>query len=143
MKAIIQRVKKASVYVNKECVGTIDKGILTLIGFEKNDTEENLNKLIKKILFLRIFEDDKGKMNLSLLDIKGSHLIVSQFTLSADTSSGLRPSFTSAENPEKAKALYEKAIQISKNYGIHTESGIFQANMEVELINDGPATFIL
>ncbi len=143
MRAVIQRVSKAEVRVNGEIVSKIDTGLLTLLGIAKNDTEEQMRKIIQKIVELRIFEDESGKMNRSLLDIGGSHLIVSQFTLAGDTSSGRRPSFINAERPELAKALYERAIDFSKGLGAVTASGIFQADMKITLENDGPVTFVV
>jgi D-tyrosyl-tRNA(Tyr) deacylase len=143
MRAVIQRVSKAEVRVNGELVSEINAGILTLLGIAKNDSEEQMRKLIQKIVELRIFEDENGKMNRSLRDIGGSHLIVSQFTLAGDTSSGKRPSFVNAERPEIAKAIYEKALQFSSELGISSTGGIFQADMKISLINDGPVTFVL
>jgi D-tyrosyl-tRNA(Tyr) deacylase len=143
MKALIQRVKRAEVVVNGQTVGKIGPGLLTLLGVVKGDREEQMKKLVTKIAELRIFEDEAGKMNRSLLDIQGEHLIVSQFTLAADTSSGRRPSFTTAEQPELAKAMVEKAIAFSRELGLKTEAGVFGAMMEVTLVNDGPATFLL
>jgi D-tyrosyl-tRNA(Tyr) deacylase len=143
MKAVIQRVQSAEVIVENKKISSIQKGILTLLGIEKGDTEETLKKLIEKIIHLRIFEDENGKMNASLLDIKAEHLIVSQFTLCANTQSGRRPSFTHAENPALAKELYDKALLISSSLGVSTYGGIFQADMKITLTNDGPVTFIL
>jgi D-tyrosyl-tRNA(Tyr) deacylase len=143
MKAIIQRVSHAEVRVDGHVVSEIGPGILTLLGVVKGDTEENASRLIRKIVELRIFEDQEGKMNRSLLDFGGSHLIVSQFTLAADTSSGKRPSFTQAERPELAKKLYERSLEISRELGAATQGGIFQADMKITLTNDGPVTFLL
>lgn len=143
MKAVIQRVRESEVVVEGESVSKIGRGILTLLGVEAGDSEEVLPKLIQKICDLRIFEDDHGKMNLSLKDIGGEHLIVSQFTLAGDCGSGRRPSFVGAEKPERAKALYEKALAISAELGVRTRGGRFQADMKVSLVNDGPVTFIL
>ncbi len=143
MKAVIQRVKSAKVVVDGTTVSQINQGVLTLLGVAKGDTEAQLEKLITKILDLRIFEDEQGKMNLSLKDIKGQHLIVSQFTLLGDCSQGRRPSFINAENPQRAKELYEKAIDVSNANHIDTYGGVFQADMKIELINDGPVTFTL
>ncbi len=143
MRAVIQRVKSAEVVVDGQTVSRIEGGILTLLGVFKGDDETKLEKLIRKIVELRIFEDQAGKMNLSLQDIRGSHLIVSQFTLAGDCSSGKRPSFTDAERPEQAKPLYEKGIEISKSLGVPTYGGIFQADMKITLVNDGPVTFVL
>jgi len=144
MRAVIQRVKKAAVRVDGKTVSEIGPGILTLLGVFKGDHEDpELKKLIQKICELRIFEDEAGKMNRSLIDMRGSHLIVSQFTLAANTSSGRRPSFIQAEAPEAARALYERAIELSTALGVPTVGGVFQADMKIELINDGPVTFVL
>jgi D-tyrosyl-tRNA(Tyr) deacylase len=143
MKAVVQRVQNASVTVDGVKVSSIQKGFLTLLGVAKGDTEEQLKKLIQKITALRIFPDAEGKMNLSLVDIQGEHLIVSQFTLLGDASKGNRPSFIGAEAPDKAKALYEKALQLSTDAGIKTQGGVFGGDMKVELLNDGPVTLIL
>jgi D-tyrosyl-tRNA(Tyr) deacylase len=144
MKAVIQRVKHARIHVEGRLVSEIGPGILTFLGIFKGDQEEpGLKKLIQKICELRIFEDENGKMNLSLLDVKGSHLIVSQFTLAGDTSSGRRPSFVKAETPDIAEAMYERALALSSELGVRTLGGVFQADMKVELLNDGPVTFVL
>jgi D-tyrosyl-tRNA(Tyr) deacylase len=143
MKAVIQRVKEASVMVNGEVFSHIDRGILTLLGVAKGDDEAKLQKLITKICELRIFEDSAGKMNLSLKDVGGAHLIVSQFTLLGDCTQGRRPSFVDAETPDRAKMLYERALELSNATGILTVSGVFQADMQVSLVNDGPVTFVL
>lgn len=143
MKAVIQRVREAQVVVDGEVVSRIGQGLLTLLGVMKGDDEAKLRKLVQKIVELRVFEDENGKMNRSLQDIQGGHLIVSQFTLAADTSSGRRPSFIAAESPDLAKALYEKSLAISRELGVETAGGVFQADMKVSLVNDGPATFIL
>jgi len=148
MKAVIQRVRSAHVVVRhsdgrEEKVSEINQGILTLLGVAKGDTEAQLEKLIAKIADLRIFEDDQGKMNLSLKDVGGAHLIVSQFTLLGDCSQGRRPSFVNAEAPAQAKALYEHALELSRAQGITTAGGVFQADMKVSLVNDGPVTFVL
>ena len=143
MKAVIQRVKEARVEVEGKTVAQIGAGLLTFLGVSKGDTEENLRKLLVKITELRIFADEHGKMNRSLKEVAGSHLLVSQFTLAGDCSSGRRPSFTSAEEPAKAKVLYERALELSQSLGVETCGGIFQADMQVSLVNDGPVTFIL
>lgn len=143
MRAVIQRVKQAAVVVDGREVSRIERGILTLLGVAKGDDEARLAKLVAKICDLRIFEDEAGKMNLSLKDVGGSHLIVSQFTLLGDCSAGRRPSFVNAESPERAKALYERALEISAAQGVVTAGGIFQADMKVSLVNDGPVTFVL
>ncbi len=143
MKAVIQRVKSARVSVDGKEVSAIGPGLLTLLGIEAGDTEERVQKIVRKICELRIFEDEQGKMNRSLIDARGEHLMVSQFTLAADCSSGKRPSFTGAEKPELAKPMYEKALAYSSSLGVLTKAGVFQAHMIVELANDGPVTFIL
>lgn len=143
MKAVIQRVTQASVVVDDQEVSRIGRGILTLLGVEKGDDLSRMEKLIRKIVELRIFEDSNGKMNLSLQDIQGEHLIVSQFTLVGDCGTGRRPSFTTAERPEIAKPIYEQAIEASRSLGIKTGSGVFQADMKLSLVNDGPVTFVL
>ncbi len=143
MKAVIQRVSSASVAVEGREISRIGKGLLTLLGVAKGDTEETLQKLVTKICELRIFEDTGGKMNLSLKDVAGEHLIVSQFTLLGDCAKGRRPSFIGAESPDRARALFEKAIEISSHSGIPTKGGVFQADMQVALSNDGPVTLIL
>lgn len=143
MRAILQRVKSAQVSVEGIIVGKIGPGILTLLGIAPTDTERELEWILGKISRLRIFEDAQGKMNLSLLDVKGSHLIVSQFTLYGDASKGNRPSFIDAARPEIAEPLYLRALEISRGLGLVTEGGKFQADMEVSLVNDGPVTLIL
>ncbi|MCB0386465.1 MAG: D-tyrosyl-tRNA(Tyr) deacylase [Bdellovibrionales bacterium] len=143
MKAVIQRVERASVRVDGRVVGEIGPGIMTLLGVEKGDSEDQLKWMVQKILELRIFPDEQGKMNLSLLDTGGSHLIVSQFTLAGDCSRGRRPAFTGAEDPLRAKEFYLQSIELSRQAGVKTEAGEFAADMKVELINDGPVTLIL
>lgn len=143
MRAVVQRVKNASVTVDGVSVGSIDFGLLTLLGVRSSDTEADVDRLMKKISALRIFEDENGKMNRSLLDVGGAHLIVSQFTLWGETSKGNRPSFIEAARPELAKPLYERALQQSAALGLPTQGGRFQAHMEVSLVNDGPVTLLL
>lgn len=143
MKAVIQRVKEAGVIVDGAEVSRIGRGLLTLLGVARGDDEAKLGKLIAKICELRIFEDEQGKMNRSLKDVAGAHLIVSQFTLLADCSAGRRPSFTGAETPERAKQLYERALELSRTQGVETAGGVFQADMKVSLVNDGPVTLVL
>lgn len=143
MKLLIQRVQNAEVSVDKNVVGKIGKGFLVLCGITHNDTEKEADYLAKKLLGLRVFEDENEKMNLSIKDINGELLIVSQFTLYADCSSGNRPSFTNAAKPEIANKLYEYFIEQCKSYGLKVETGIFGANMQISLINDGPVTIML
>ena len=143
MKALIQRVSQAQVKVNNQAVGTISTGILAFIGVEKNDSKENADRLLQKIVNYRIFSDAQGKMNLSLLDTQSELLLVSQFTLVANTHKGLRPSFSSAGNPELSENLYNYIIEQAKQLGIKVQTGIFAADMKVSLINDGPVTFNL
>ena len=143
MKAVVQRVLQASVAVDGQVISRIERGLLTLIGIERGDSSADLEKLIERVLNLRIFEDVQGKMNQSLVDIGGEHLIVSQFTLAADYSSGRRPSFTRAEEPGRAEEMYNEAIRISAAFGVKTLGGKFRADMKVSLINDGPVTFVL
>lgn len=143
MKAVIQRVQRASVSVEGKVVAAIGPGLLTLLGIAVGDTEEQAQKLISKIIDLRIFEDSQGKMNRSLIEQQGEHLLVSQFTLLADCSQGRRPGFTGAERPERAQEIYQKALQLSQERGVKTVSGVFRADMKIELINDGPVTLIL
>ena len=143
MRAVLQRVKKASVEVEDKTVGTIGKGLVLLLGAKKGDQNEDVSYLVDKCLNLRIFEDENGKMNLSALDIKAEILVVSQFTLYADTSKGRRPSFTESLNPEEAEKLYLKFMELTKEKGLKVESGIFRAKMLVRIFNWGPVTLIL
>jgi len=143
MKAVIQRVNKASVKVNNELISEINKGLLILLGIKKGDTENQIKELVKKCANLRVFEDDCGKFNLSLIDIKGEALVVSQFTLLADTAKGRRPSFTDAEEPERARNLYEVFMENLNQLGILTKGGIFGERMLVSIENNGPVTIIM
>jgi len=143
MKVLIQRVSEAGVNIKGERLSFIKKGILALVGIEKGDTREQVEKLAKKIVNLRIFPDENDKMNLSLIDIKGEMLIVSQFTLCGDCKKGTRPSFDKSAPPDIANELYEYFISQVQTYGITTGTGKFGAMMEVSLINDGPVTFML
>ncbi len=143
MKIVLQRVAQASVRVEGEVIATISKGLLVLFGAEKNDDEAKVMFLAKKILNLRIFSNEKGKMSLSCLDISGEVLVVSQFTLAGDCGKGRRPGFDNSAPPNEAKVLYQDFIhQISKS-GLKVNTGEFGADMQVELVNDGPVTFIL
>lgn len=143
MRSVVQRVSRAFVHVEGETVGQIGKGFLVLLGVGANDTSQELDWMVDKIIGLRVFEDEEGKMNRSILEEKGEILLVSQFTLYGDCRKGRRPSFTAAAPPEKAKALYEEAIAKIALRGIHVDTGIFQAEMKVELVNDGPVTMLL
>ena len=143
MKAVIQRVKSAQVCVDGRVCGMIGKGLLVLLGVGKGDGESDLSFLTSKIPELRIFEDDSGKFNLSLKEIGGEILVVSQFTLFGDCRKGRRPSFTEAEEPSAAKHLYEQFILKLKERGVPVQTGEFQAKMEVHLVNDGPVTLLL
>ncbi len=142
MIAVVQRVIKSSVEVDGKVVGEIRKGVNVLLGVAEDDTEEDINKLVNKIVYLRMFEDENKKMNYSLLDINGEALIISQFTLLANLKKGRRPSFEYAAKPDKAKALYEKFVEEFSKY-VKVQTGIFGADMKVYILNDGPVTFIL
>ncbi len=143
MKAVVQRVGEARVEVGGETVGKIGKGILILLGVENGDGEREADWLAEKIMNLRIFEDEAGKMNLSVRDIGGGLLAVSQFTLAGNCAKGRRPSFDSAAPPEEANRLYEYFTAKLRETGVAVETGVFQAMMQVSLVNDGPVTFIL
>ncbi len=143
MRAVIQRVSRAQVKVEGKVVGKIGKGLLVLVSIEKGDGEKELDFLVRKVAELRIFDDEEGKMNLSLLDVGGELLVVSQFTLSARIKKGRRPSFDKAEVPDRAKEMIAEAIKRWRAMGIKVEEGIFGARMEVELCNVGPVTIIL
>lgn len=143
MKIVVQRVSQASVKVSGEIVGEISQGLLLLIGIEENDEKEDAEWFAKKVLELRIFSDEEGKMNRSVKDIYGEILCVSQFTLIADYKKGNRPSFIKAAKPEKAVPLFEYFKGLIKSSGLKTESGIFGADMKVSLLNDGPVTIVM
>ncbi len=143
MRAVVQRVKKSSVSVDEKTVGQIGKGLMVLIGVEDGDTDKDAEYISDKVTGLRIFEDQQGKMNLSVEDIKGEILAVSQFTLLADARKGRRPGFSGAAAPEEANRLYRSVIEKMSSKGINVEEGVFQAEMMVEIHNDGPVTILL
>lgn len=143
MIALIQRVSRASVSVEDECIAQIDKGLLALICAEPQDTQDTVEKMAKKLLGYRVFSDENGKMNLSVSDVKGDILMVSQFTLAAKTDKGTRPSFSSSAPAEMAKELFTSLVNAVKNSPCHVEQGRFGAHMQVALINNGPVTFWL
>jgi len=143
MKAVIQRVRSASVEIDQHTVGEIGRGLLILLGAAIEDSERDVDYLARKIPFLRVFPDDTGKMNLSVLDIQGAILLVSQFTLLANTMEGRRPSFEGAAPPEVARQLYDLTIQRLKAQGLAVQTGLFGASMLVTLKNDGPVTLLL
>ncbi len=143
MKAVIQRVKSASVSVDDKIIGEIATGFLILLGVEQCDTQDDLNYLVKKAIGLRIFKDDNKNMNLSIKDVGGETLVVSQFTLCADTSRGRRPSFIKAANPEEADSMYQQFCEQLTMNNLSVQTGKFGAMMDVSLVNDGPVTIIL
>ena len=143
MKALIQRVKQASVTIENELYSKIGHGLLIFLGVEKSDTQQNAEKLAQKVMTLRIFEDENDKMNLSVRDVNGEILVVSQFTLCGDCRKGTRPSFDNAAPPEEANKLYEYFVQNIKTSGQKVMTGKFRAMMDISLINDGPVTFMI
>ena len=143
MRAVIQRVKEAKVEVGGDIIGKIGEGFLVLLGVRKDDSEEDVRYLVDKVMGLRIFEDEAGKMNLSITDLKGQILAVSQFTLYADSRKGRRPSFDEAAPPDVAERLYELFVEEIRKSGIKVETGKFRALMDVHLINSGPVTILL
>jgi len=143
MRAVVQRVSRASVTVDGQIVGRIDRGLLVLLGVTHGDTETAADYLAEKIPGLRIFEDDADKMNLSVADVGGAVLAVSQFTLYGDVRKGKRPSFDEAARPEQARKVYEHFVERLRALGLRCETGVFQAMMQVELVNDGPVTILL
>lgn len=143
MKLVIQRVNHANVKIDGEEVGKINKGLLVFVGVAADDDEKVVEKYFNKLIKLRIFEDENGKTNLSLNDVGGELLLVSQFTLLANCKDGNRPSFIGAGSPDEAKRLYEYMVEFGKKSGIHTECGVFGADMKVSLENDGPFTIVL
>ncbi|HVI39166.1 MAG TPA: D-aminoacyl-tRNA deacylase [Anaerovoracaceae bacterium] len=143
MRAVVQRVVKADVTVDEKVTGSIEKGLMVLLGVEDEDEEGDAAYLADKIAGLRIFEDNEGKMNLSVKDVGGDLLAVSQFTLFGDCRKGKRPSFMKAARPDKAKVLYRKFVALCQEQGLHVEEGIFQAEMLVRIYNDGPVTILI
>ena len=144
MKVVIQRVSEAQVAIEQKVAGSIGKGLVVLVGFEENDTFEDIQWIVQKITQLRIFNDDEGKMNLSITDIRGDLLLISQFTLHASTKKGNRPSFIRAAKPDKAIPLYQKTIEtLESKFGKSIQTGEFGADMKVALINDGPVTITI
>lgn len=143
MRIVIQRVKQADVKIEQKIVGKIDKGYLILLGIGKEDTDEILQKYVDKIVKMRIFADDEGKTNLSLKDVNGQVLVVSQFTLYADCRKGNRPNFLLAKEPEEANRMYEKFVELMREQIDVVQTGEFGADMEVSLVNDGPFTIVL
>lgn len=143
MRAVIQRVKSSSVAIDGQVVGQCAQGLMVLIGVESGDTDKDMAYLADKVPNLRIFEDENGKMNRSLQDIGGQILAISQFTLLGDARGGRRPSFTAAARPDTAVPLYEALVEKWRGMGIHVETGVFGADMQVSLINDGPVTILL
>lgn len=143
MRAVVQRVSNSSVTVDEQITGQIGKGLMVLIGVEEGDTEKDAEYIAKKVTALRVFDDAEGVMNLSVQDIGGEILAVSQFTLLGDVRKGNRPSYFTAARPEEADRLYRKVIDLIKEKGIHVEEGVFQAEMLVKIDNDGPVTILL
>ncbi len=143
MRAVIQRITRASVTVEGRVAGEIGAGLLVLLGVGKTDNPQSASYLAEKIANLRIFSDEAGKMNMSVLDTGGSALVVSQFTLYGDTRGGRRPSYIQAAPPEEANRLYQQFVQSMRSLGVTVETGVFQAHMRVELVNDGPVTILL
>ena len=143
MIALLQRVREARVEVSGQCIASVDRGILALIGVQMGDNEDTAEQFISRILNYRLFADDQGKMNLSLVDIEGGLLLVPQFTLAANTKKGRRPSFTSAAPPGLGESVFQSMLDFARNSYERVESGRFGADMAVHLVNDGPVTFIL
>ncbi len=143
MRAVVQRVTKASVEVAGKTVGRIDTGLVVLLGVDKGDSLHDANYIAEKIVGLRIFPDDQGRMNFSVLDVGGSALMISQFTILGDVRKGRRPSFTDAADPKVADQLYEHCNQLLRQHGLTVATGVFRADMQVHLINNGPVTILL
>jgi D-tyrosyl-tRNA(Tyr) deacylase len=143
VRIVVQRVSRASVDVDGVVVGSIDAGLLLLVGIEPSDTEDDILRAGEKVANLRVFPDEAGQMNRSLVETGGSALVVSQFTLLGDARKGRRPSFVGAAPPEQAEAMVERFVEVMRSSGIHVETGVFGASMEVELVNSGPVTILL
>ncbi len=143
MKALFQRVSEARVTINNETVGTIEKGLLVFLCAVKGDTDKDLDYIVKKVAQLRIFRDEQGKMNLSVMDVKGEVLVISQFTLAASSRKGNRPSFDAAEVPERARAIYDTFVTKLREAGLSVQTGVFAESMSVSLTNDGPVTILV
>ncbi len=143
MRAVVQRVKRASVFISGETHSEIGPGLLVLLGVERGDEDKDARYIAQKVSALRVFTDENGKMNLSALDLGLSVMVVSQFTLSGDVRKGTRPSFTEAARPETAIPLYEAVCQQLRSLGLNVQTGVFQAQMDIELVNDGPVTILL
>lgn len=143
MRCVVQRVSRASVTVEEKITGQVEKGYMVLVGVETGDTEQDMRYCAEKVAGLRVFEDENGKMNLSVKDVGGAVLAVSQFTLLGDARHGRRPSFSNAARPEEANALYEAFCEALRAENIRVETGVFQTDMQVELVNDGPVTILL
>ncbi|NLL81830.1 MAG: D-tyrosyl-tRNA(Tyr) deacylase [Tissierellia bacterium] len=143
MRAVIQRVSNASVTVDENIVGKIGKGLLVFLGVGEDDNEKDVEYMVNKIVGLRIFQDENDKMNLSLIDVKGELLVISQFTLYGDVRKGKRPSFSTSANPDVGRELYEKFVEMTRTLGIETQTGEFGSNMDVNLLNQGPVTILI
>lgn len=143
MKALLQRVRQAQVDVDEQTVGAIDTGLLVFLGIEKHDTPSMVDKMASRVAGYRIFADEQGRMNQDVRDIQGGILVVSQFTLAADTRKGRRPSFSSAAAPEQAESLYQAFLASLEKQAVMAQAGVFAADMQVHLVNDGPVTFLL
>lgn len=143
MKALLQRVRHASVAIDEKVVGEIGRGLLVFLGIEKEDDAAAAARMVEKLLAYRVFADEQGRMNLSVREVGGGVLLISQFTLAADTRKGLRPSFSSAAEPERARALYARTLELLRQQNGIVASGEFAADMQVSLCNDGPVTFLL
>lgn len=143
MKALLQRVSRASVSVDSQCIGCIGSGLLVLVGIEKEDDDATIDKMLHRLTHYRVFSDENGRMNVNVLDHGGELLLVSQFTLVADTSRGLRPGFSHGATPEHGYAIFERMVAKARALSLRVETGKFGADMQVELVNDGPVTFML